>query len=185
MSRQHRTHAAQATGKGGNSFDIGPTRWRGEGGDADEKREMAHRLVVCWNVMEGVPTEAILAGAVSGYHDAVDALVAEVERHLLDPGADSAIGPAIRRLREAMAAYRVDMTDGRPADCDGCYPPPKAKAKRKAKAATVEPLALHPEEDNPPCIDCGHGYDSHHSEGVHTGCYCDCVHYRTIAVEAP
>jgi hypothetical protein len=40
----HRIHAAPASGKGGCSFDVGTVRWRGEGGDQAEKREMARRL---------------------------------------------------------------------------------------------------------------------------------------------
>jgi len=57
--RWHRVHAAPASGRGGCSLDIGPVRWRGEGGDQETKREVAYRLAVCWNVAEGWPTEAL------------------------------------------------------------------------------------------------------------------------------
>ena len=43
--RWHRVHAAPASGRGGCSLDIGPVRWRGEGGEQETKRELVRNVI--------------------------------------------------------------------------------------------------------------------------------------------
>lgn len=116
----HRIHAGVASGKGGNSVDIGASRWRGEAG-GDDKREVARRIAVTWNVCEGWPTEALEAGCLREVDEAARALLKELGG-LRDPARVSA---AATRLREAFAVRdpQQDMTDGRPHDCTGCGAP--------------------------------------------------------------
>lgn len=59
LPQLHRIHAAPAAGKGGVSFDVGPVRWRPEGGSPEERRAMAYRLSYTWNLCEGMPTELL------------------------------------------------------------------------------------------------------------------------------
>lgn len=69
----HHIHAApQATRV---EFDHHPVHitWRGDGGTLPLKREMARRLAVCWNVLEGIPTEALESGMLREVFDAIAA----------------------------------------------------------------------------------------------------------------
>jgi hypothetical protein len=110
--RWHRVHAAP--GRGGCSLDIGPTRWRGEGGDQETKRELAYRLAVCWNVAEGWPTDALEAGVLRSVEDGLVELLELLETHLEDVPDDihKLRGRLSRLLEERDAHY--DLTDGRP-----------------------------------------------------------------------
>lgn len=119
----HRIHAAPAAGKGGCSFDLGGIRWRGDGGaptpeGQERKRAMAYRLAVCWNVIEGIPTEDLEAGILRDVFDAAERLVAIMGGDGAEPGSD------VAALRDALARFdgRVDRTDGRLHDCKGCDP---------------------------------------------------------------
>jgi hypothetical protein len=47
--------------------------WRGDGGSLPRKRDMARRLAVCWNVLEGIPTEALESGMLREVFEAIDA----------------------------------------------------------------------------------------------------------------
>jgi len=47
--------------------------WRGDGGSLPCKRDMARRLAVCWNVLEGIPTEALESGMLREVFEAIDA----------------------------------------------------------------------------------------------------------------
>lgn len=47
--------------------------WRGDGGSLPLKREMARRLAVCWNVLEGMPTDALERGLLLEVFQAIDA----------------------------------------------------------------------------------------------------------------
>jgi hypothetical protein len=118
--RWHRVHAAPASGRGGCSLDIGPTRWRGEGGDQETKRELAYRLAVCWNVAEGWPTDALEAGVLRSVEDGLVELLELLKTH--SEGVPDDI-PALRgrlsRLLEGRDAY-YDLTEGRPHDCPAC-----------------------------------------------------------------
>lgn len=120
----HRVHAAPAAGKGGNSVDIGAVRWRGESSAGAPKREMAHRIATCWNVLEGWPTAALEAGCLREVDDAALALLSALEGETLTQEGNL----ARERLRAAFAARdpQQDLSGGRPADCDDCYPPKDA-----------------------------------------------------------
>lgn len=114
----HRIHAAPASGKGGNSFDLGPYRWRPENaspGKADQARAMAHRLSTCWNVLEGIPTEALEDGVLRREAEAVQELLdAATAGHQLQPYVDR-----LRAAHEAVGAI-IDFTNGRIHDCEQC-----------------------------------------------------------------
>ena len=122
--RWHRVHAAPASGRGGCSLDIGPVRWRGEGGDQESKRELAYRMAVCWNVAEGWPTEALETGVLRSVEDGLAELLELLEVRSEEVPEDlRALGDRLSwRLEERDANY--DLTDGRPHDCPGCLAKP-------------------------------------------------------------
>ena len=118
--RWHRVHAAPATGRGGCSLDIGPTRWRGEGGDQETKRELAYRLAVCWNVAEGWPTDALEAGVLRSVEDGIIELLELLKTHSEGvPDDIRALGDRLSRLLGERDTH-YDLSDGRPHDCVGC-----------------------------------------------------------------
>ena len=109
----HRIHAAPT---GGNSFELGSFRWRPEGhGTMEEKRAVAYRMAFCWNMAEGIPTEALQAGCVLQFHEAVNALLMAVER-------GEGLQEVVQAVRDADSGLRVDETHGRLHDCHGCLP---------------------------------------------------------------
>ncbi len=118
--RWHRVHAAPASGRGGCSLDIGPTRWRGEGGDQETKRELAYRLAVCWNVAEGWPTEALEAGVLRSVEDGLVELLELLEVRSEEVPEDvRRLGDRLSRLLEERDTH-YDLTDGRIHDCAAC-----------------------------------------------------------------
>jgi len=114
-SEIHLTHAAR--GKGWR-VDVGPATVRIDGADPDLKREIALRIAVCWNAMEGIPTQRILDGVITDYDKAVDALFETVanKRHAADhEGALATIAAAADGVRAAIerlerARERVECT---------------------------------------------------------------------------
>lgn len=123
-NRWHRVHAAPASGRGGCSLDIGPTRWRGEGGDQETKRELAYRLAVCWNVAEGWPTEALEAGVLRSVEDGLVELLELLEVRSEEVPEDvRVLGDRLLRLLEERDTH-YDLTDGRPHDCAACLAQP-------------------------------------------------------------
>jgi hypothetical protein len=124
LTRWHRVHAAPASGRGGCSLDIGPTRWRGEGGDQETKRELAYRLAVCWNVAEGWSTEALEAGVFRSVEDGLVELLQLLRARSEDvPDDVRALGDRLSRLLEERDTH-YDLADDRPHDCPGCLAKP-------------------------------------------------------------
>ncbi len=82
--------------------DLGMT-WRGDGGDPRLKVDISHRLAVCWNVCEGMPTELLLSGVLRDLIAAVDA---------------GDLAGAQAQL--ARMDRDIDRTDGRLHDCKHC-----------------------------------------------------------------
>lgn len=111
----HRVHAEPSKG---NSFDIGDVRWRGEGGDNDLKRAMSYRLSFCWNMAEGIPLDALEAGAMDAYFEASRQLAEEVEKQLA--GKFHELETKLKAFDAAELALKVDRTDGRLHDCKSC-----------------------------------------------------------------
>jgi len=127
--RWHRVHAAPASGRGGCSLDIGPVRWRGEGGDQETKRELAYRLAVCWNVAEGWPTEALERGVLRSVEDGLVELLELLEVRAAEVPEDvRVLGERLSRLLEERDAH-YDLTDGRPHDCAGCLAKPECPSE--------------------------------------------------------
>jgi hypothetical protein len=119
-----RVHAAPASGRGGCSLDIGPVRWRGEGGDQETKRELAYRMAVCWNVAEGWPTEALERGILRSVEDGlVQLLELMVERSQEVPVDLRMLGDRLSRLLDERDAH-YDLTGGHPHDCAACLAKP-------------------------------------------------------------
>ena len=122
--RWHRVHAAPASGRGGCSLDIGPVRWRGEGGTQEAKRELAYRLALCWNLAEGWPTEALEKGILRSVEDTLVQLLDLLDRRSAEVPAD------IRTLADRLSCLleerdtHYDLTDGRPHDCAACLAKP-------------------------------------------------------------
>ena len=90
------------------SYDAKGTGWRVDLGHAASirietgnemssavKRAIALRLAVCWNILEGIPTAALLDGAVADGFEAGRQLCDEIEQ-----GAATA-WPALRKLAAA------------------------------------------------------------------------------------
>ena len=120
----NRVHAVPASGRGGCSLDIGPVRWRGEGGDQEAKRELAYRMAVCWNVAEGWPTEALEAGVLRSVEDGLAELLELLEVRSEDvPDDVRMLGDRLLRLLEERDTH-YNLTDGRPHDCAGCLAKP-------------------------------------------------------------
>ena len=120
----HRLHAAPALGRGGCSLDVGPVRWRGEGGNQEVKREIAYRLAVCWNVAEGWPTQALEAGVLRSVEDRLAELLQILELCAAEvPEEVRALGDRLSRLLAERDAH-CDLTDGRPHDCAVCLARP-------------------------------------------------------------
>ena len=120
----HRVHAAPASGRGGCSLDIGPVRWRGEGGDQESKRELAYRMAVCWNVAEGWPTEALETGVLRSVEDGLAELLELLEVRSEDvPDDVRMLGDRLLRLLEERDTH-YNLTDGRLHDCAGCLAKP-------------------------------------------------------------
>lgn len=118
--RWHRVHAAPASGRGGCSLDIGPVRWRGEGGSQEEKRELAYRLALCWNLAEGWPTESLEQGILRSVEDALERLLKLLEERSQEiPHEVRRLGDQLSSLLEERDAH-YDLTDGRPHDCPAC-----------------------------------------------------------------
>ena len=118
--RWHRVHAVPASGRGGCSLDIGPVRWRGEGGDQEAKRELAYRMAVCWNVAEGWPTEALEAGVLRLVEDGLIELLELLKTHSEDvPDGLRKLGDRLSRLLGERDMH-YDLSDGRPHDCPAC-----------------------------------------------------------------
>jgi hypothetical protein len=116
----HRIHAVPSKG---NSFDLARCRWRPEGdGSMADKAAVAYRLTLCWNLMEGIPNQALDAGCVSTFHAAVDALLEAVETLERYSGTPSTLLVQRRaeELRAALAAFNLDTRNGRLHDCPGC-----------------------------------------------------------------
>ena len=122
--RWHRVHAAPASGRGGCSLDIGPIRWRGEGGDHETKREVAYRLALCWNLAEGWSTEALEKGILRSVEDTLVELLDLLDRRSAEVPAD------VRTLADRLSCLlekrdmHYDLTDGRPHDCAACLEKP-------------------------------------------------------------
>ena len=120
----HRVHAAPASGRGGCSLDIGPVRWRGEGGDQESKRELAYRMAVCWNVAEGWPTEALETGVLRSVEDGLVKLLQLLRARSEEvPDDVRTLGERLSRLLEERDTH-YDVTDGRPHDCAACLAKP-------------------------------------------------------------
>ena len=116
IAKLHRVHAMPSTG---NSFDIGSVRWRGDGGDNDLKRAMSYRLSFCWNMAEGIPLEALEAGAVDGYYEAARQL-ADAAREEMNALKGGTLEKALEAFDRAEKAMNVDRTHGRLHDCEDC-----------------------------------------------------------------
>lgn len=100
----HRFHMVdQATRLQFDHPTLGMT-WRADGRYAlDLKQAIAHRLAVCWNVLEGMPTELIEQGLLLELCLAIDA-------------------GDMDRAKAALAKMDsgIDRTDGRAHDCAAC-----------------------------------------------------------------
>lgn len=126
----HRIHASPSQG---NSCDIGGTRGyrvRLDGTDFGMKKAVTYRIALCWNLCEGWPTTALEDGVLRDVDEAAGHLIKTLGKEQLSPEGQA----ALTKLKELYAVRdaQLDMTDGRPADCDGCYP-------LKKKAAEAEP----------------------------------------------
>lgn len=141
MAELHRMHASVANGKGGNSFDVDSVRWRGEAGKGADKRAMARRLAVCWNVCEGWPTEALEAGVLRNADTAAQDLLAaldHVDLTVVAVDRSPEICGAMKRLREALAKRdtHYDLRNGLPHDL--CRMRRRANAGRRGCARRYE-----------------------------------------------
>lgn len=124
MTPLHHLHAAasQTTGaRAAVSFDIGPDmRVRLDAGDASAKPEAIRRLVLLWNMHEGIPTDVLEAGAIRQVFDAFGELLAQLEAdHGHSVLFSSRVLQHAKAAVKAWEAVQVDHTpDGHRAACD-------------------------------------------------------------------
>jgi hypothetical protein len=103
-------------GRAGVSADIGSLiRVRLDGGNTQQKVDTIKRLVVLWNMHEGIPTGVLEAGAVRAFYDATQALVDALDAESVD---FAAVLEASRVVSAKWAAITIELTpDGRRAEC--------------------------------------------------------------------
>jgi hypothetical protein len=53
--------------------------WRGDGGTLELKGDMTRRLAVCWNVLEGIPTDALAAEESARQQAAIQAALIRID----------------------------------------------------------------------------------------------------------
>lgn len=99
----HRIHAAPQASRVQFKHDGVEMTWRGDGATLELKTQTAHRMAVCWNVCEGIPTELLEDGLLSEICNAVAA-------------------GDISRAKDALIKIDrgTDTTDGRLHDCESC-----------------------------------------------------------------
>lgn len=119
--RLHRIHAAPASGVGGNSFDLGPFRWRpeGPGGQHELARAIAYRVAFTWNAAEGIPLQALEEAVLAEFHAAAVALSKGL---LSGEVCGRTLLESAGRLLELDRRIDFDRTDGRLHDCHQCLP---------------------------------------------------------------
>lgn len=128
----HRIHLGHdPEGKGWrvdvNGLEGGNWRYEGQGG-GDVRKAMALRIAVTWNVCEGIPTQALLAGVVRDFYETARSLAALLERGIAkqELTADE-LQPFLKRLREADKAHAITGVD-----CNCSEHSPKDKKRRAA-----------------------------------------------------
>lgn len=105
----HLFHAGHDTTTKSSRVDIGDATWRAESGGITEvlvKRAMALRLVACWNILEGIPTTALLEESCvrEFYRAALD-----IAAYLKEAGmVTEALAPMLARLEAADAAHKIE-----------------------------------------------------------------------------
>lgn len=115
LHRKHLAYDAKGTGWRvdlGHAASIRIESQKGELSNAT-KKAIAHRLAVTWNVLEGIPTKDLLAGAVRKCFEAADQLCTELEAGGLDEAPRlKEFVEAFRAADKALAAVTTDV------DCD-------------------------------------------------------------------
>lgn len=112
----HRIHAAHDIQGTGWRVDIQRMTWRCEAAEGEVAKSVrkaaAARIAVCWNVLEGIPTEALLSGAVRKFYEAgrqlADLIEAGCKAEVLT--ADTLL-PLVDEMRKADAALEFDRVD--------------------------------------------------------------------------
>lgn len=135
--RLHRTHAAPT---GGNSLDVGGARWRPTGtASMEQHRKVAHRLALCWNVMEGIPTEAIEEGVLDRLQR-VSWEIVDAQR------AGQPLEPLVSKLGELLGTFerRMDRTEGRLSDCPCAMKSASPEAQEDAPPRRPAPRTRSP-----------------------------------------
>jgi hypothetical protein len=108
------------------SAEPGPPsqRWRGEGGDQESKRELAYRLVLCWNLAEGWPTEALEKRILRSVEDTLVELLELLEVRSGDvPDDIRTLGDRLSQLLAERDTH-YDLAEVRPHDCAVCLAKP-------------------------------------------------------------
>jgi len=99
----HAVHAAHDVQGKGWRVDIEGATWRVESSQSTAiSKAMALRLAVCWNVLEGIPTQALLDGCVRDFYKAandLETLASQLE-HVEE------VEPIVKRLRAADKAHQ-------------------------------------------------------------------------------
>lgn len=114
IAKLHRFHMRDQSSRLEFDNEVHGMAWRADGRyPLALKGAIAHRLAVCWNVLEGMPTELLEKGLLLELFKAVDA--GDMDR------AKAAVAKIDRGS---------DNTDGRPHDCNACI-------KREAEVIEV------------------------------------------------
>lgn len=105
----HREHVGYDPAGGGWRLDLPEgMSVRMEGGTKELRQAAALRLAVCWNLMEGLPTERLLAGVVGDFYKKADELTALLAKGTPSYKRLKTVAKELRALDEAHGFDRID-----------------------------------------------------------------------------
>lgn len=116
LHRHHLAHDPKGKGWRVDLESVASIRIAESSADAATKKAIALRLAVCWNVLEGIPTEALLEGVVGRCYDAARRVCAEIETlNLEELRLREPLGSLVAEFRAADKALASVTTE---VDCD-------------------------------------------------------------------
>lgn len=112
LHRHHLAHDPKGTGWRVDLGHAASIRIEAQAGALDRatKKALAYRIAVCWNVLEGIPTDDLMGGAVRNAFEAARSMCDALEKGAPDKALEAL--RAFRAADKALAAVETDV------DCD-------------------------------------------------------------------